>query len=820
MAATPSPHSHHAPAAQYRKPLVWLLALGLTLGFAQAQQPPLEGLLPGTTVVAFHAAPASGDLSVLDEVFARLDTESAGDTLMRLMRVLGADMADLTGNDDLDVVALLFEELAMVCPAAEAAWDEEAAAGLLGPSVLAISVSPFSPLPGALALARPADAVYAATVQDTLIDCFADGPTLQQDDVTLHILGDGSDLPLVVARLDGTFMAATDPDLVRAAIRLASGSSEPSHLDSPIGHAAASIMDGGLGVTFDFAALAAGLDTFTAMVATDPVEEALLERALQTLASLGGAAGRITIDPDGLRLDGLMTPDASAGDAALAALIACSDCAVGTSPLLPAGASAVSGRYVDLQAIVAWLDGILAEVGPLVGETLDVRGLVAEFLGLDLDALLLDWIGTRWHSAQLGVFGTDVRSWIVGSGSVTTVPVTSEAAAREAIGSWRALLEGDAELGFLLEELLDELMFMVDPFGAGRSDLPFADGGLLAAREVDYRGVTFERWRIGPTTDVGLLVLDGHLLIGTPANSLRAAIDVHLGGPDAASDAIIGPALRALPSDASAYVISDVARQLRALADISDVLAAPLATGLSLAVSEAMSDPWGDPWGEDSWDDWGATGLGSPSGLWRQADRYGSSLMSDVRMVQSLTVPGFMRSTISDADVLPNGDRGLVFELQDLIEGSDVMIEMIDPERSWDMDTYLYLYDVGAGRIIADNDDAPDTNRSELVFTVEAGVQYAVIASSWGGSDLGVIELTSEVLRYPEGDEPATPDEAMADTVEPDDIVDAPTFAELVAMLDIVTDGLHGVAARVGLATSVTVVEDGVLRTTVTVPLR
>ena len=816
MAATPSPHSHHAPAAQYRKPLVWLLALGLTLGFAQAQQPPLEGLLPGTTVVAFHAAPASGDLSVLDEVFARLDTESAGDTLMRLMRVLGADMADLTGNDDLDVVALLFEELAMVCPAAEAAWDEEAAAGLLGPSVLAISVSPFSPLPGALALARPADAVYAATVQDTLIDCFADGPTLQQDDVTLHILGDGSDLPLVVARLDGTFMAATDPDLVRAAIRLASGSSEPSHLDSPIGHAAASIMDGGLGVTFDFAALAAGLDTFTAMVATDPVEEALLERALQTLASLGGAAGRITIDPDGLRLDGLMTPDASAGDAALAALIACSDCAVGTSPLLPAGASAVSGRYVDLQAIVAWLDGILAEVGPLVGETLDVRGLVAEFLGLDLDALLLDWIGTRWHSAQLGVFGTDVRSWIVGSGSVTTVPVTSEAAAREAIGSWRALLAGDAELGFLLEELLDELMFMVDPFGAGRSDLPFADGGLLAAREVDHRGVTFERWRIGPTTDVGLLVLDGHLLIGTPANSLRAAIDVHLGGPDAASDAIIGSALRALPSDASAYAVSDVARQLRALADVSDLLAAPLATGLSLAVSEAMSDPWG----EDSWDDWGAPGLGSPSGLWRDADRYGSTLMSDVPMVQSLTVPGFMRSTISDADVLPNGDRGLVFEVQGLVEGSDVMIEMIDPGRSWDMDTYLYLYDVGAGRIIADNDDAPDTDRSELVFTVEPGVRYAVVASSWGGSDLGVIELTAEVLSYPEGAEPATPDEPMAETVEPDEAVDAPTFAELVAMLDVVTDGLHGIAARVGLATSVTVVEDGVRRTTMTVPLR
>ena len=102
-----------------------------------------------------------------------------------------------------------------------------------------------------------------------------------------------------------------------------------------------------------------------------------------------------------------------------------------------------------------------------------------------------------------------------------------------------------------------------------------------------------------------------------------------------------------------------------------------------------------------------------------------------------------MHAVIGADDVLPNGDLGLVFTLEDLVDGTHVMVEMLDPQRSWNMDTYLYLYDVGAGAIIADNDDAPDIHRSELLFRVEPGVRYAVIASGWGGSDVGPIELNT-----------------------------------------------------------------------------
>jgi len=802
-----------------RSALAGALALALLAGHAFAQPRPLEGLLPSTTVAAFYVGPTSGDLGVLDDVLAGLDTDTAADTLQRLIRLIDGEAFDLNG--ELDLGALIRDELALECPAIESVWDDDATPGLFGPGVLAVSVSPFNPFPGVIALIRPADAGYAATLQDTLLSCLPVGPTFTQDDVTLHVIGDGSDMPLVVARFDGTFVAATDPDLVRAAVRLARGSDEPSHLDTAVGAAASTLMDGGLGVSVDFGALAAGLESLTGMMAADPTEAAVLERALASLASLGGMAGRLTIDQEGLRFDGFAAPDGSAGDAALASLVACEDCSVGVGALLPAGAVSAGGWYVDLRAGVAYLDAWLADLAPLIGEQLDVRSLAREG-GLDLDALLLDWIGERWHTAQLDVLGTDLLGWIAGPGTVMTVPVASEAAALAGLAGWRALLEGDGAP--MAAEAIDELMFMVDPFGPGASGL-FPEGGLLSVREMTYRGVAFERWRVGPTTDVGFAVIDSHLVGALPARALHAVIDVHLGAPAVLDDGVLGPVLRALPANAVAFEVTDPSRQIHALADFSDLMAAPLATGARLAIQEALSDPWGDPWG-DAWDDdpWGM-GPGGVSGLWRSSDRYGSDLMNEAPYVQSLTVPGFMRGPIRDTDVLPNGDYGLVFEVQSLVVGSTVMIEMVDAAQSWDMDTYLYLYDVGAGRVIADDDDSPDTNRSELVFVVEPGVSYAVIASSWGGNDVGEVILQSEVLSYADDDaapDAAEPlDEPHGDQVDDvADDLDVPTFAELVALFDVVTDGLRAVAERVGPSTSVTVVEDGVRRTTWTLPLR
>lgn len=791
----------------------WLLAASLLLGAVQAQAVPLEGLLPDTTVAAFHVGPTDGDLTVLEDAFAAVGGDAALETFERMLRVFGADMGGAAG-EAAAIADEIVDELLFICPPLETVWDEDAAASLFGPGVLAVSLSPFNPFPAVIAAMRPADPVYAATLQDVLIGCVAEGPPLQQDGVELHVLFDGTDLPLVVARFDDTFVVATDPDLLRGAVRLARGSDESSHFDTAVGRAASAIMDGGLGVTLDLGALATGLRALTGAFPMDPEEEALLEGVLETLASVGGLAARITLEPDGLRLDGLALPDPTAGDPQLAALIACDDCGVGTSRLLPVGAAGVSGQYVDLHGIVGWLDTWLTRLEPLVGERLDARMLVGMLTGLDLDAHLLDWVGHRWHSASLDVHGTDVASWLVGPGSVTTVEVSDEAAARAGIGAWRDALDS---LDVLLEELLFEFGAMVDPFGPGPS-APLPEGGLLAAREVSYRDVGYERWRIGPFTDVGLGVFGDHLVVAVPARAMEAAIDVHLGAPDVHADPILGDALAAVPAAAPEYVVFDVRRQMRGVAQVTDLLAAPIATALSLAMEEALADPWGmgadpwgDPWGDDQW------GTAGPSGLWRASDRYGSDLLGQVPS-EALFVPFAVTRTIASDDVLPNGDLGLVFTLEGLFEGTDVTVEMIDPARSWDFDTYLYLYDLDAGAVIADNDDAPDVHRSELVFTVEPGVRYAVIASSWGGSDTGAFELNAEVMGVADAAPDAPAEEPLDEA--PAEAVDVPTFAELVAMLDVVTDTLDAVADRTGLATSITVVEDGVRRTTVTLPLR
>ena len=804
--------SSHALTGARRGLLAAVAAFGLLGGLAHAQQPPLEGLLPATTVAVFHLGPASGDLSVLDEVLAGLDTASASETLQRLFRLIDPDDPALEQfrHGDASLMGLFVEELGWMCPAIPGVWDDDAAEGLLGPSLLAVNLSPFNPFPGVIAAVRPSDPGYAATLQDELIACLGSEQTLQQDDVTMYLLGDGGDLPLVVARFDDTFAAATDPDLLRAAIRLARGSDEPSHLQSPIGRAASTFVDGGVGMTVDFGALADGLSAFTAMLAGTPEEE-LVNELLQTLASLGGAAGRLNVDSQGLRFEGVMTPDPDAGDPALAALIGCVDCAVGASSLLPAGAVSVSGQYLDLAGTVRWLDGRLALLEPMIGERIDTRMLVGMGLGLDLDAHLLDWIGNRWHSAQLDVMGTDVRSWLLGPGNVTTVEVSSEQAAREAIAAWRGALDS---LDWLVEELMFEFGMMTDPFGPGPGS-PWPEGGVLAVREETYGGLAYERWRLGPFVDVGFMVLDGHLVVAVPARAMRSLIDVHLGAPDALADDTLGAALRAVPSGATAYSVQDVGRQLRAVADVADLMSASLASLTLVAVEEATSDPWDDPWGS-SWDDPWDTG--DVTGLWRSADRYGNDLLNEVPSVDRLRVPSDVLLDITSEDVLPNGDLGLVLTLEELVEGSQVMIEMIDPERTWDMDTYLYLYDFGAGRIIADNDDAPDTNRSEIIFVVEPGVSYAVVASSWGGSDVGPIQLTTVVQSMPDdADEPPVAEEPVEEELEE---LDVPTFAELVAMYDVIGDVLYGVAERTDLATSVSTVEDGVRRTIWTLPLR
>jgi hypothetical protein len=805
---------------------VGLATVACLVGAAGAQVS-VHDALPATTVAAFYAAPGGAGLGVVQEVLDGLDV----DAFLATLAALGGEAADasvpgmgLGGLGVGDLVGSMLDEIAAECPdvagfliVTSDVWD-----AISGPSVVAVSISPFNPMPGVLAVARPRDAARASELQDALIACFGSGLVLQEGAVSLHVIGDGSDQPLVLARTGGLFIAATDPELARSAVRLASGADEPRFTDGAIGRASAPLMAGGLGLAIDMAALADALEGLRGVLPGAEFDP-LVDRALASLRTVGGFAASMTIDDDGVRFESVLTVDPSGGDVALARLLACDDCRPAAPSLVPAGVTMLDARVVPIADAVAWLDGWLAEASSLVGETLDVRSLVREFLGLDLDALLLDWVGTTFHTAQVEPLGTDARTWLSGGGSITTIPVRDEAAALVGLEGWKAALVNIPGIATSIEA-------MFDPFAAFAESEPAAELDLLSVRAMTYRGVSYERWRFGPTIDVAVGVFGSHLVLASPAPAMRRVIDVHHGAPSIVADPVLGGALAGIPAQASSYAVADVARALRAAAAVTDLLGAPIASAIVLAPSDSSTsfdEDW-DSWGDFDWGEFDMDSTLTP--LYSDPGMFGPEPRSPSSRTPSLAVSGRVVDELLGTDELSIGNVGLVYELEGAEVGDLVELEVVT--TSGNFDTFLYLYDLAAGRLLAENDDAPSVDRSEIVFEVEAGVRYAVIVTSWSGRDVGPFELSAAVRESaaergggvdPVAESPAPADPSGAEPGEPqDDAPPAPTvtFGEVVGLFDFLTDFLEGLADRTGVAVASSVTSDGVTRSTLLIPLR
>jgi len=427
----------------------------------------------------------------------------------------------------------------------------------------------------------------ADSLYDALVGCYDAGVSLKQDGVDLHLFADGSDRPVLMARVDGAYLASTDQDLLRSSVRLALGSTEASHGSRRVGRLAAGPMSRGTGMTLDLAALADALDGLRGFLPQEAPFTLVADRFLASLRVVNGVAVSARIDEAGLVFETLVTIDEkvaeASGETALADLLTCSGCDVGQPTLIPSGAAGVWAGTFSPALLVDWLDTWLLDLRELGAGDLDVRGLFAEHLGVDLDAALLDWFGSGWHMAQLEVYDTDARSWINSPATVSTVPVTDEAAARLGLAQWQDVIRGFTGL---TERLLadsdfgDELGGEFD-YGAGAA---LADLDMLSVRPAVYRGVNYERWRLGPVSDSALAVFGGHLVVATPASAIEDVIDVYLGAPNITGDPRFGRLLASQPAAASGYEIVDVPRYLLGLAEVADLASAPMATGLQLAV--------------------------------------------------------------------------------------------------------------------------------------------------------------------------------------------------------------------------------------------
>lgn len=551
----------------------------LLLGSAALAQAPLDRVLPDTTVLAMHVAPDGFDPAALEAVMAELDVPGALDVIERLVRTL-AGAADAVGLDelrDLDVLA----ELTAECPAlASLARDSE---GAVGPMAIGVSISRFDPEPALVFAVRPAGAGMTGEVVDAVVDCL-DGRVLGvEGGVPLWLLGDGGDLPLLVADAGDTLAVASDPEVLRGMIRRAAGADEPGFADTRVGRLSGDMTTRGLALSVNLAAGADVLELLRPMTEGEPGADAIFDRLLNTLRVVNGFTLHASLSADGLLLESVATFDATlaseVGEEELLELLTCATCDLSEPVMLPRDAVAVSGGTLRLGAFVAWLDTWLdgaAQMGA-VPEGWDTRSAMSELLGVDADTAVLGWLGDSWHAATLDVLATDMGAWLRGLPTIVTLPVTSEVLAREGVATWPTVLSSIAGLA---QDL------------SGDTDLPesMRMDEAVSVRHGSYRGVEYTRYRAGFGTDVGVAVFGGHLVIGSPVGSLHEAIDVYLGAVRLTSGA--WRAVEALDVGAGpvrAYEATATADFLRGLAEASDLASGPFATAMWVAVQGALA---------------------------------------------------------------------------------------------------------------------------------------------------------------------------------------------------------------------------------------
>jgi hypothetical protein len=778
-----------------------LLALVLALvTWAPAQA--FNDLAPDTTVVVLEIAPDAGVPAGLAAALAELGWDEALATLGRLTALLGgADGAGMGEFDD------LLAELEATCGPGVLDLTGLEPRDLFREGLLAVSISPFAPVPGVVALARPGDPIRAGALQDAIVDCFGD-VRLEQDGVALHVLLDGSDLPLIVGRVDDVFFVATEPNLARGVVRRALASGEPSLAGTPLGSALADLTPGGLGFGIDFGALAGVAASFAGALPPDAAPS--IERALAAIETLGVFAGRVGWDAEGLRFEQVHAWPSPAPDAALGRIFA--DARAAERPLwLPAGTVSTSSTVVPLRAILDYVDEWIAALEEPLGMRTDVRGLAADYLDLDLDAALLSWIGETVHTIQLAAFGTDLRTWVQGAPSIVAIPVLSEPLARAGLddlgnGMLRVLT---ALSGLGTDPFSDPFGDpfgdpFADPFaepfrGGSGLDAMFGPGDVVVTREI-VDGFEVDRVRVGPTLDMAVAIVDGHLVLATPFRALGQLLEVRAAGPRLGDDPAWRSALDALPSGARAVSVVDAPAYLHALADLAELGAQPLASVLSLALRVGIWDAFGGPsdpfddfggWDDFGFDDDALTPPSSRSLPWS----VDLDALPAVSLAPDRRVEGYLQE----------GAYAGRYELVGLEPGTIVEIEMTTSD--WMLDTYLYVFDDASGEVLFHNDDAPGTDRSFVAFVVEPGVTYHVLTTSFGGNDEGAYDL--DVRRRGGADDPVVtpePEELEDSAVEPTDLeaIDPLTFGELLQATDLLPRALRLIADRSGLAVSTT----------------
>ena len=565
-----------------------IFTLALPHTFAQTTSP-LAELAPAETVLTlgYKTSGEPGSKGLKDDL-AELGWEQAGETLQQLATYL--ENSDLSGGFE-DFSGILSEFLRdpgyqeegravveEVCPEILDERFREMEKGQAD-ALLTVSVSPFNPVPAVTALFRADEHTELyADMQEVIVICAersVEVVRLEQGEVPLYVIGDGGDFPVIIGRSGDLFFVGSNPEVLRGVVRRAQGSREANFAEGNLYGEASGVLEAdGVSLSLNLAGLAQIAENFGGLFVDGPEMEAAFERGLAILRTLEGYAGSVRATSEGLEYESLTVVNADGGDPELADLLLCDTCTVSSPFLAPETSVTVNAQYVALEPIFNYLQGVLNDLEPLAGESLDIKAILREEFGFDLDTALFDWLGNEVYALTLEPFSPDLGTLLYGQANALYVPITSREAAEA----------GFAELGEALSSALEASEDMaMDEFSSFLL-------GEVAVETTTYEGVEITRYRSGVNTDIGVAFLGNYLVASAPAEALEGLIDTFNGTtPNLLANRSFQRALSERPEEVFALSYSEYGEQLAGLADLSGLFSQPLAYAAHLALAETES---------------------------------------------------------------------------------------------------------------------------------------------------------------------------------------------------------------------------------------
>lgn len=739
-------------------PRVFVL-VGLLYFFflVQAQEAqPLAAFAPEDSFLTLSLSQQSSVYDTIDDDVNALEWQKARDALGKLF-------AYLSQNSDDDSLTMLWDTYAAMlsgdmtsanatvlefCPSYQDIIDRtmtytEENRFAPAEALLAVNASGFSPVPSVTALLRSGDANLTQLYQDmqsTLVTCAQESgdesmavTTLDQDGTTLYVIGDGGDFPVVGGTIGDLFFISTNPDTARGIVRKANGSTEDNFTSSQLYQAATARLQPGennVGLMLDFDALATLAESSAGILGSeDAGANYAVTRAVSMLRTLGGFAGNISATSEGLVTETMFATNPAGGDEDLLAMINCTTCQVSSPFLAPNTATSISSAYIPVRELVAYADSWIRGISEASGEPTTLKEVLSE-AGVDIDTLLLDWIGSEAHTFILRPYNTDAGDLLYGVPQVTVIPVSSPEAAQ-------AGLDAMGETFFELYPLLSESGFSASDLAGFNAVL-----GQFAVRPYDYNGTTIHRVQYSFNGDLGYAFIGNYLVLGTPSKAIEQLIDTYGGSRTILDNADYQAARDRAPEDLTIFAFGNDKPNYEGLADVLELLSQPLAfavnTGLTATESFGSSDF--EPYSAD------LTGQTAET-------------ISAANGTLELTLP-----TTSADDY---GYLTYYYELGDLTPDTEVTLNLLSSDYSFY--PYISLVNATDSMYIASG-EYQDDGSYQVTFTPEEGKSYwlEVTGSAPGAFtpyDAYVADdATAEPLAVPASLEVAvSPDDANAE---------------------------------------------------------